>query len=85
MLAERMYINILDNYHPIVSFVEERTVGHVVNRKLIASCEEEYGLSTARRRIDQALPVGILSNTLENAAHGGSEPRLLSRAGDSLF
>ncbi len=85
MLAKGMYINILDNYHPIVCFVEERTVGDIVNGKLIATCEEEYGLSTARRRIDQALPVRVLFDTLENAAHGGNEPRLLSRAGDSLF
>lgn len=72
VLAEAVDLNVLDNDHFVVALVKEGVVDKVLDVDVVALCEEEQGLGVARRRVEEALAVGVLADALEQGAHGAA-------------
>ena len=68
MLAEREEINVFDDDHLAVVFLEECVGKHLLGIHFIAPCEHFHGLGHSHRRFEQSLSAGIFSEQSENLA-----------------
>lgn len=69
VLAEGEDLNVLDDDELVVVLVENSAINDVPQVLLVAFGEEQHGLCVALRRVEQALAVGILAQTLQHSPH----------------
>ena len=69
MLAHAEDLDILDNDHLAVPLVEDGVVDNVLDVLLVALGEEHEGLGVALGGGQEALPVRVLSDALEDGAN----------------
>lgn len=67
VLAEGVEVNVLDDDHLVVVFVELSRVEHSHGVHRVAAGEGEHGLGHALGSLEQALALGILAQQLEDA------------------
>jgi hypothetical protein len=69
VFAQAKYINVLDNHHLVVAFVEDSSVDNVTHVLLVALGEEQHRFGIPLRRGQQTLSIRILANALEYRPH----------------
>lgn len=72
MLAQRVDLDVLDQDHLVVSFVEQGIVDETFDVCLVALGEKHEGLGIPRRRVQEAFSIWVFANAFEEGANGPS-------------
>lgn len=70
VLAHAKDLNVLDNDHLVVAFLEDGIVDNVLDILLVAAGQEEHGLGIASRGVEDAGAVGVFADAFEDGADG---------------
>lgn len=69
MLADREDLNILDDDHLVVAFLEDGRVDDVHHVLLVAHCKVQEGIRISMRGGEEPFSVGILSHAFQQCPH----------------
>lgn len=69
MFAHAEDLNVLDNDHFVMSFVEDGIIDNIFHVLLVAFGEEEHSFRIARRSVQDTLSVWVFAYAFEDGPH----------------